>query len=669
MIAGERWGFTLDGLLEVAEVHAQTARLGVRAFPALNDGCAAGPITPPGFDHPEVFQRIPEPTQEAQTPITAALEGLEVVFGDPDESEAVILLTDGDETCADELGSLLHVETLRMRGIRTFAVGISRQVNADLLSAIAHAGGTARPQSPAHYMVNDGESLAVALEEIFDELATCRCMEGEQRCEGDMLQICDELGFGFELESLCDSGCDPQTQECRPCRPNSDSFECFGDRQMFCSEDGEGFVLGERCEHSCHPEWGCNPVCRPGNTRCSEGDKEICNEAGDGWSLTERCEEGCEEGIGSCLEDLNTPCLRGADFRCGPEGLEICVDGHSFELWEPCEICNELTAQCVNDEEGALRLVGDVPEEGRLEIFHSGHWGTICDDDFRARIGQVACRQMGYSGFLNESRGWAGEGEIWMDELRCDGNELYFNECRFDGWGQNNCDHEEDLGIECRVPQIGNWFCSGDQSITRLPDSIRKVQCSRGCNPETGHCVGTSNINCIYGAGVCLGSDLVERCYDHTIGYQTMECAHGCMPGLGMCAPELEYSLRIAGGGTEGRLEIWHDGSWGSVCDDGFDYEELAIACMQMGMHPVGISEGYLDDGEIWLDDIQCIGNESRLQECEHRPLGDHDCTHEEDVWIACEILMDAPVCIGNGLATRYTDGHIMTIPDPLVCE
>lgn len=42
---------------------------------------------------------------------------------------------------------------------------------------------------------------------------------------------------------------------------------------------------------------------------------------------------------------------------------------------------------------GDLRLIGGT-NYGRLEIYHSSSWGSICDDGFTKNNAIVACRQM-----------------------------------------------------------------------------------------------------------------------------------------------------------------------------------------------------------------------------------------------------------------------------------
>ena len=40
----------------------------------------------------------------------------------------------------------------------------------------------------------------------------------------------------------------------------------------------------------------------------------------------------------------------------------------------------------------------------------------------------------------------------------------------------------------------------------------------------------------------------------------------------------------------------------------------------------------------ILLDDVQCTGSEATLLNCPHRPIGQDNCGHSQDVSIRCEL-------------------------------
>jgi len=95
---------------------------------------------------------------------------------------------------------------------------------------------------------------------------------------------------------------------------------------------------------------------------------------------------------------------------------------------------------------------GSSPYEGRLEVYYSGTWGTVCDDYFRDAAAGVVCFMLGYGHggrFINNSYG-AGSGRIWLDDVQCTGTETNIADCQHNRWGDHNCEHSEDVSVSCR---------------------------------------------------------------------------------------------------------------------------------------------------------------------------------------------------------------------------
>ena len=105
----------------------------------------------------------------------------------------------------------------------------------------------------------------------------------------------------------------------------------------------------------------------------------------------------------------------------------------------------------------------------------------------------------------------------------------------------------------------------------------------------------------------------------------------------------LEVRLKDGAYSCEGRMEVKHQGEWGTVDDLNWSMEEAAVMCRQMGCGgatdaPKGAHFG-LGIGPIWFCYIYCKGPESAITECSYPSVKDH-CpegnSHDKDAGAVC---------------------------------
>ena len=132
----------------------------------------------------------------------------------------------------------------------------------------------------------------------------------------------------------------------------------------------------------------------------------------------------------------------------------------------------------------------------------------------------------------------------------------------------------------------------------------------------------------------------------------TTECADeqarldACLDGRTSPDAGTRVDARIPMSGTEGAvrqtsgfLEVFHMGEWRGVCDDGFDVNDAAVICRQLGTPTISeplISASLSGSGAFWVDDLACIGEEFNIAACESSMWGVENCSDGEHVLVTC---------------------------------
>ncbi|XP_064596685.1 uncharacterized protein LOC135463356 [Liolophura sinensis] len=240
-----------------------------------------------------------------------------------------------------------------------------------------------------------------------------------------------------------------------------------------------------------------------------------------------------------------------------------------------------------------VRLVGGgSPNQGRVEIYHEGRWGSVCGGGWDYQDARVVCKMLNLNTTnVSPTRGgyFSTGPPAWLQDLLCDDYDRWLGRCDVRGlrW-LATCSAYGAVGVRCGYNSYG------------VENNVRLVSANR---------------------------------FDDK--------------------------------GWEGRLEIYHKSDWGSVCEKGFDLVDAQVVCSMMGYGPAaellknGSFAGTVNYDPIWMSDVECTGDEERLENCTFPGWQVHNCTHDQDVWLRC---LGGPVFSARDLApaserVRLADG------------
>uniref|UniRef100_A0A452EQA3 Soluble scavenger receptor cysteine-rich domain-containing protein SSC5D n=1 Tax=Capra hircus TaxID=9925 RepID=A0A452EQA3_CAPHI len=411
------------------------------------------------------------------------------------------------------------------------------------------------------------------------------------------------------------------------------------------------------------------------------------------WKTRFHC-SGTESFLWKCpMTALGVPdCSHGntASAMCSGNQTQVLPQCDHFVSKPAGSEASEESAPYCSDSR-QLRLVdGGGPCAWRVEILAQGSWGTICDDGWDLDDARVVCRQLGCGEALNATRSTHFGSHVWM--------------CPSQGWGRHDCRDKEDAGVICSEflalrmvsedQQCAGWlevFYNGTWgSVCRSPmdDVTVSIICSQlGCgdsgslNTSVGLREGyrprwldlvqcwktdTSFWQCPSGLWKYSSCSPKEEAYISCAGRRPKSC-----PAAAPCSDR--EKLRLRGGDSEcsGRVEVWHSGSWGTVCDDSWSLAEAEVVCQQLGcgqaLEAVRAATFGPGNGSIWLDKVRCGGRESSLWDCGAEPWGQSDCKHEEDAGVRCSgVMTNLPTTTAGTRTTSNSLPGIFSLPGVL---
>ncbi|XP_043538442.1 deleted in malignant brain tumors 1 protein-like [Chiloscyllium plagiosum] len=350
--------------------------------------------------------------------------------------------------------------------------------------------------------------------------------------------------------------------------------------------------------------------------------------------------------------------------------------GNARRLWD-CPISQGERVNCsqgnvanvicsgVSDESWSPRLVnGRNRCDGQVEVYYNGSWGRVQDSLWDLNAAHVVCRQLGCGYALethNSSYYAVSDERPCVHSIQCHGQESQLRDCSISNPLSSSVTDSGAVGILCsehiqlrlsdggtrcagrlEIYYKGTWgsVCDDSWDVRDAEVVCKQLDCGgaleralpSSCGPGTGP-VWLKDVN-------CSGNEsFLWECPSAPFGQQD-DCSHKEDVRI-MCSEHKEMRLVNGKHRCEGRVEVFYNEAWGTVCSESLDFHDGEVICKQLQCGALQSIDYYTQlfgagTGPIWLDDVECLSHEPTLWQCKRNPWGQHNCEHREDAGVVC---------------------------------
>ncbi|XP_062572735.1 deleted in malignant brain tumors 1 protein-like isoform X2 [Saccostrea cucullata] len=333
--------------------------------------------------------------------------------------------------------------------------------------------------------------------------------------------------------------------------------------------------------------------------------------------------------------------------------------------WGSPSCRNSAGVICYKSSTATVRLVdGSLPHEGFVEVLVNGRWRSVCDFLWDKSEAKVTCGLLGYSGGIPVSvpTSYERKEEMWFfSKMDCKGNEESLSECSSEA--SKTCNTGKRAGALCYdtfngTVRLADGISPNEGKVEVLVNNQWRRICEGG-SEEKNAIVACRSLGYSGGVPVSLSSsndrknllwllppmDCFSR-YESSLlncGVSRFDrCSSGQEAGV-HCYHKINEMIRLVNGtsSNEGRVEVFIYGTWGTVCDYGWDDNEALVLCRSLGYSGdyTAQKSAYFGQGSgtAWIRRIRCRGRESSIFDCSYPGIRKTNCRRYRDAGVRCK--------------------------------